>query len=150
MTTNSCFVILVANGQNIDERLRAARERREEQQKALGMLRPFMALLTHCPRFSRQITVRYWLICLYSLTVLPQPPGSWAELSGSSGPGGTLNSSCSNARRNSWSTGSKRRGGVLLWRRSASSDWKRRKWVLFGSQKQLFLVRVMLSQSWIE
>lgn len=37
MMTKYYCVILVANGQNVDERLKAARERREQHQKILGM-----------------------------------------------------------------------------------------------------------------
>lgn len=36
-STKYHFGILVGNGPNIDERLKAARERREEQMKLLGM-----------------------------------------------------------------------------------------------------------------
>lgn len=60
-----------------------------------------------------------------------------------------MNSKCKSARRNSWSRGWKRRGGVLLWRKSACRDWKRRKYVLMAKiKKTLFLVRV-ITQLWI-
>ena len=37
MTLKYYSGILVVNGQNVDERLKAAKERREEQKKLLGM-----------------------------------------------------------------------------------------------------------------
>lgn len=61
---------------------------------------------------------------------LPQPVGSGKDWSGSSGPGSTMTNNCRSARRNSWTRGSRRRGGALLWRESASRHWRRRKWVL--------------------
>lgn len=71
----------------------------------------------------------------------PQPLGSWAGWSGSSGPGATMNNSCRSARGNSWSTGTGRRRGGLLWRRSVSRDWRRRRWVLMAERSHFLWIQ---------
>lgn len=78
-----CFGLLVANGPNIDEKLRAARERREEQLKLLGM------------RASRGAADEPAGLMLDPslLAVCPQPFGRRTGWSGSSGPGSTMSSS---------------------------------------------------------
>lgn len=73
----------MTNGPNIDEKLRAARERREEQLKLLGMRASgggaaHPAGLMHDTDF---------------LIISPQPFGTRTGWSESSGPGGTTNSS---------------------------------------------------------
>lgn len=133
------FGVLVANGPNVDERLKAARERREEQQKLLGMW-----TLSKC--FLLRWTHTYnWFVYLYWLTIFSQRLGNWAGWRGSSGPGDIMSNNCSSVKRNSRSRGSKRRRGVPPWKRSASRDWRRRKWVL-----SVLLFLGTLSWLWME
>lgn len=84
--------------------------------------------LMQCPRFL--VTLTYLINLLILVAIFLQPLGSWTGWSGSSGPGSTMNSNWRSAKRSSWSRGSKRRGGVLLWRRTANRDYRRRKYVL--------------------
>lgn len=74
----------MTNGPNIDEKLRAARERREEQLKLLGM------------RASRGGGAAHPAGLMHDTNLLinpPQPIGRRTGWSGSSGPGSTTNSS---------------------------------------------------------
>lgn len=71
------------NGPNIDEKLRAARERREEQLKLLGM-RVSSGGAAHPAGLMHDINL---------LIISPQPIGKTRGWSGSSGPGSTMNGS---------------------------------------------------------
>lgn len=117
----------MSNGNNIDERLKAARERREEQQKMLGRWTSFPSL-----RFINQSGIPmisklpiYLILPVNLLSV--QSLGSWTGWSGSSGPGATMSSSYGSARRKSWSRDTKRKRDVLPWRKSAIRSSKRKR-----------------------
>lgn len=113
------FGILAANGGNVEERLKAARERREEQQKLLGTW-------ISCSHII-QTTVLMQPCQHLANDIFPQPPGRRTGWSGSSGPASTMNSNCRSARRNFRIRGLKKRRSVLLWKRSASRSWRRRR-----------------------
>lgn len=73
----------MTNGPNIDEKLRAARERREEQLRLLGM-RASRGGAAHLTGLMHDTNL---------LIISPQPIGKRTGWSESSGPGSTTNSS---------------------------------------------------------
>lgn len=89
---------------------------------------------------SNKMNIHNQVIYLYWFTFFPQRFGNRAGWSGSSGPGDTMNNNCRSARRNSRTRGSERSGSVLLWKRSASRGWRRRKWVLMVEMKNFYFL----------